>query len=149
VPKKLFILTAVIIALFTEYFAAYGQVPRDVNFILDHIGKKRAVSDSTMESEAMPPGELQLVGAGVIRIYQTLISSQDVPACNFNPSCSHFAEQAIKEGGFFKGTLLAADRLMRCHFFSSPQCFRRESQYREEKSAEIYDPVGEYLPSEK
>ena len=38
----------------------------------------------------------------------------DVSKCQFYPSCSHFGSEAIREFGFIKGTLLTADRFMRC-----------------------------------
>jgi putative membrane protein insertion efficiency factor len=38
--------------------------------------------------------------------------------CKFYPSCSHYAEQAIKIHGPKRGTLLAAKRLLRCRPFT-------------------------------
>lgn len=61
------------------------------------------------------PGELVRLG---IDFYQYFISSQDIPACLFTPSCSHFAEQALTRFGIIKGLLLTSDRLQRCHTFS-------------------------------
>ncbi|MFA4838232.1 MAG: membrane protein insertion efficiency factor YidD [Candidatus Neomarinimicrobiota bacterium] len=52
-----------------------------------------------------------------ILIYQKGISSQDMPSCIFEPSCSRFALKSIHQFGFLKGTLLAGDRLMRCNPF--------------------------------
>ncbi|WP_210757226.1 membrane protein insertion efficiency factor YidD [Croceimicrobium hydrocarbonivorans] len=47
--------------------------------------------------------------------YKALISSQDVQACNFHPSCSVYAMQAIRARGFFGGSIDAFDRMSRCH----------------------------------
>jgi uncharacterized protein len=38
--------------------------------------------------------------------------------CKFYPSCSHYAEQAIKMHGAKRGALLAAKRLLRCRPFT-------------------------------
>ena len=53
-----------------------------------------------------------------IKIYQKVISSQDLPSCVFHPSCSRFALTSIQEFGVVKGALLASDRLMRCNPFA-------------------------------
>jgi putative membrane protein insertion efficiency factor len=50
-----------------------------------------------------------------IHLYQFLLSEQQPDACNFSPSCSHFAYQAIKKKGSLEGTLMAVDRLQRCN----------------------------------
>jgi putative component of membrane protein insertase Oxa1/YidC/SpoIIIJ protein YidD len=54
----------------------------------------------------------------LLTIYQTLISSQDNKVCNFSPSCSHFARDAVNRAGFIRGCLMASDRLSRCHPYS-------------------------------
>jgi putative membrane protein insertion efficiency factor len=37
--------------------------------------------------------------------------------CRYVPSCSHYAQQAIKRHGALRGARLAAARLLRCHPF--------------------------------
>ena len=53
----------------------------------------------------------------LIRIYQVLISPQDGSNCRFRPTCSAYGRKAIRTHGSFFGTLLAADRLLRCNPF--------------------------------
>jgi hypothetical protein len=36
-------------------------------------------------------------------------------ACRFEPSCSHYAEDAIKEHGIIKGILFGFWRILRCN----------------------------------
>src|SRR4030042_1937689 len=48
-------------------------------------------------------------------IYKKYISSQDVDACVFYPSCSTYTIEAIDKKGFIKGLLEGFDRLLRCH----------------------------------
>lgn len=53
--------------------------------------------------------------------YKTFLSSQDVVACTFYPSCSVYALQSLQEKGIFWGMLNAIDRLTRCNGFSPEQ----------------------------
>lgn len=50
-----------------------------------------------------------------ITLYQKVFSSSQADACNFSPSCSRFAQRALRHYGFFWGTLMTSDRLMRCN----------------------------------
>jgi len=53
--------------------------------------------------------------AGAIRLYQLLISPMLPASCRFYPSCSHYALEAVREHGAWRGSLFAAARLARCH----------------------------------
>ena len=50
-----------------------------------------------------------------IRFYQRCISPLTPPACRFTPTCSHYAVEAIRKHGPFKGFWLAVKRISRCH----------------------------------
>ena len=50
-----------------------------------------------------------------IDFYQKYISDLRYGNCRFEPSCSHYAQDAIGEFGIARGSVLAADRLVRCH----------------------------------
>ena len=58
---------------------------------------------------------LQQIGVFLIDCYRALISPFKVPCCRFQPTCSQYAKTAIQKHGFFKGSLLAFKRLLRCH----------------------------------
>lgn len=51
----------------------------------------------------------------LIQAYRYLISPLLGNHCRFYPSCSCYAQEAISRFGVFRGTLLAARRLSRCH----------------------------------
>ncbi len=51
---------------------------------------------------------------GFIRIYQK-ISRYTPPVCRFTPTCSEYAAQALLRYGIWKGGMLAARRILRCH----------------------------------
>lgn len=51
----------------------------------------------------------------LIRIYQWVISPIIGPKCRYQPTCSHYAVEAINKYGPFKGFWLAIRRISRCH----------------------------------
>ena len=56
---------------------------------------------------------------GVVWLYQRVVSPLIAPRCKYSPTCSHYALDALKIHGLFKGTLLAAWRLLRCNPWSN------------------------------
>jgi len=58
---------------------------------------------------------LGLALRGAIRAYQLLISPAFPQSCRYYPSCSHYAADAVALHGPWRGSLLAAGRLLRCH----------------------------------
>ncbi|GAQ94969.1 hypothetical protein TAGGR_11168 [Thermodesulfovibrio aggregans] len=52
----------------------------------------------------------------LIIFYRRFISPLMPPVCRFYPTCSEYAEQAIKKYGV-KGILLSIKRLLKCHPF--------------------------------
>ncbi len=50
----------------------------------------------------------------LIRIYQALVSPSLGVACRYEPTCSHYAYEAIERHGAWRGVRLAASRLSRC-----------------------------------
>ena len=50
----------------------------------------------------------------LIRIYQRTVSPNFGNVCRFQPSCSHYAYEAIERHGLLKGTWLATKRLASC-----------------------------------
>ena len=53
----------------------------------------------------------------LIRVYQKLVAPLLPECCRFEPTCSHYAVQALQIHGLWKGTLLTIWRLMRCQPF--------------------------------
>ena len=51
----------------------------------------------------------------LIRIYQWVISPIIGPKCRYQPTCSHYAVEALKKHGPIKGFWLAVRRIARCH----------------------------------
>jgi uncharacterized protein len=59
------------------------------------------------------------LGIGLVWLYRRTLGLL-VPAgtCKFHPSCSEYAIQALRKHGLFKGSALAAWRLLRCNPWS-------------------------------
>jgi hypothetical protein len=53
-----------------------------------------------------------------IRVYQRVISPALPPRCKYEPSCSEYAVQAVREYGILRGLALAGWRLLRCNPWS-------------------------------
>ena len=51
----------------------------------------------------------------LIRAYQLLVAPLLPPSCRYYPTCSHYAAEAVAMHGPWRGSLLAARRLLRCH----------------------------------
>jgi putative membrane protein insertion efficiency factor len=54
----------------------------------------------------------------LIGLYRRLASPVLSPRCRFEPSCSEYAEEAIRVHGSFRGGMLAIWRLLRCQPFA-------------------------------
>lgn len=55
---------------------------------------------------------------GIIKLYQNTLSRVLPHVCRFQPTCSHYALEAVKKYGFLRGAWLAAKRIIRCNPFS-------------------------------
>ena len=57
---------------------------------------------------------LEALALAPIHIYRLMVSPLLGPACRFEPSCSAYAVEAIREHGPGRGLWLAIKRLVRC-----------------------------------
>ncbi len=53
----------------------------------------------------------------LIRGYRRFVSPILGPSCRYTPTCSHYAEEAIRRHGPWHGSYLAVRRVLRCHPF--------------------------------
>jgi putative membrane protein insertion efficiency factor len=81
------------------------------------------VSRETDTTDARRAGFLRRVGTAIVlaplRLYRRFISPLSGPRCRYYPTCSTYAEQAVRELGPVRGTILALWRVARCNPFSS------------------------------
>jgi uncharacterized protein len=54
---------------------------------------------------------------GVIQVYRIALSGVFGGRCRFEPSCSAYAEEAIRRHGAVRGSVLASWRILRCNPF--------------------------------
>ena len=57
---------------------------------------------------------LRLLLLGLVKLYRVTLSGWLGGQCRFYPTCSHYAEDAIRVHGAAKGALMAAWRIARC-----------------------------------
>ena len=61
---------------------------------------------------------MRYAAIGAVRLYQWLLSPLWPGSCKYHPSCSQYAVDAYRRYGFFRGTVLAGWRLLRCNPWS-------------------------------
>lgn len=81
--------------------------------------------------------EIESTFSAFFVFYKNFISSQDIDACVFQPSCSVYAIECIHhEKSKFIAFMKISDRLMRCHPMVSPGTYKID-----EKTGKFFDPV--------
>jgi uncharacterized protein len=60
---------------------------------------------------------LRGAAVGLIRAYRLTLAGMFGGQCRFEPSCSHYAEDAIRAHGVVRGVVLGAWRILRCNPF--------------------------------
>ncbi|MCK4302026.1 MAG: membrane protein insertion efficiency factor YidD [candidate division Zixibacteria bacterium] len=61
------------------------------------------------------PGLLAYTLIVVIYLYRYTLSPIFGNACRYWPTCSHYAEEALRKHGALRGSVMAVKRLLRCH----------------------------------
>ncbi len=52
---------------------------------------------------------------GLVRLYQGMISPYLGAKCRYEPTCSHYAVEALNKHGIIRGSWLSAKRFGSCH----------------------------------
>jgi uncharacterized protein len=85
-----------------------------------HVGpgfsRAESISNATKAQPARTPGSFLLISG--IHVYRLLLAPFLGGNCKFYPSCSHYAEEAVRIHGARRGIWLALKRLLRCHPFT-------------------------------
>lgn len=81
--------------------------------------------------------EIESTFSATFVFYKTFISSQDIDACVFQPSCSVYAIECIHhEKSKLNAFLKISDRLMRCHPLVSQGSYKIDT-----KTGKYFDPI--------
>ena len=126
------------LSVFVFVLPAFSGEAADLAFIRKFNPIVKPKPQEVVRFNPQETSELKLVATGLIRFYQKFISSQDVPACGFHPSCSRFGMACIQKYGMVRGLLLTADRLIRCNG-SQWQHYHKDSV-----TGKYIDPVSDY-----
>ena len=86
-----------------------------VNKAKVHPSEKRTYIFKNQPKTFKNSNPVSLLYGGSLYVYQNFVSQHLSASCLYDPSCSDFSKQAVKEYGIFKGTLLSLDRLNRCN----------------------------------
>jgi putative membrane protein insertion efficiency factor len=80
---------------------------------------------------------------GVVELYRHTIGPMFAGRCRFYPSCSNYAVEAVRTHGAFKGSALAAWRLLRCSPLTAGGIDRvpERGRWRRTTEAQEYDNV--------
>jgi uncharacterized protein len=89
-----------------------GQAPEGGRHRAAGNGQGAADADRSFPSRLAAAGML-----GVIRLYQWTLSPLIGGQCRFEPTCSRYAQEAIRIHGPWRGGWLALRRIGRCHPF--------------------------------
>jgi len=98
----------------------------------------QADSTSNRTGPAAPATLLTRPLIAAISLYQAVISPQQGEVCAFQPTCSHFAQQALRTHGLLQGGLMTSDRLQRCHTCAG-------GAYRRMATEAAHDPVDDHV----
>jgi uncharacterized protein len=61
---------------------------------------------------------VRYLGIALVQAYRWTLGPFFGGRCKYHPSCSQYALDALREFGLFKGSVLAAWRLLRCNPWS-------------------------------
>ena len=84
---------------------------------------------------------VSLLYGGTLYVYQNYISQHFSANCLYDPSCSDFSKQVVREFGLIKGGLLTFDRLNRCNRIAATDL---DPGKLNEKTHRFSDPINQY-----
>jgi uncharacterized protein len=140
--KNVFTRTLIFLFLFCAVSNGQSQIDNDLNFITAHNPIILTQASEHTKVSYKHSSERQLFMIGFIRFYQMFISSQqnNKKVCTFTPGCSDFALEAIQKYGAWYGTLMGADRILRCNGYDRKHNFYQLNF----KTRKMNDPVAYY-----
>ncbi len=125
----LLIITVLLIPAYSSS-SEWGPWDRDRAYALkEEPARQQAPERNLLSTLAVSPGIL------LISFFQKVISPVDGASCDFYPTCSAYAKQAIQKHGLVIGLAMASERLCRIH---SPEGYEPVEKH---GSYYYYDPV--------
>ena len=86
----------------------------NVAFNHEETPQQRRIIDIKQLSLVAKINPLTYIGAGLMFVYQNVISEQIQATCNYEISCSEYTKRCIESKGIISGTLLGLSQLNNC-----------------------------------
>jgi putative component of membrane protein insertase Oxa1/YidC/SpoIIIJ protein YidD len=106
--------TVPVILFFIFSFKVFAQNPEDIKKFENLFAEKGQIHNWGNQLKDNK-NELNFIFSVIFVTYKEILSSQDIDACVFTPSCSVYAIESIKQKGAIAGYFNAIDRLTRCN----------------------------------
>jgi len=111
-----------------------AQISDDLSLLVDNSINEIAITE-THDHHNSNKNTTTSLSSRTFLFYKNYVSSQDISSCNFSPSCSEYARQAVLMEGIIIGIANSMDRLTRCNGMNF-----ENYQLQSEKNL-LYDPV--------
>lgn len=72
-----------------------------------------------LKDDVLIPSTSSWVLNRFVRVFQVCLSPQDGPNCSYSPTCSQYSYLSINRYGLLLGTIMTADRYLRCNPFGA------------------------------
>ncbi|MFQ5905997.1 MAG: membrane protein insertion efficiency factor YidD [bacterium] len=108
----------IVLAILSVCVASWATVREDLSFITETVKVRPEKEKTTARTGTRPFNEWNVPFTSLIKSYQILLSSQDMPACNFTKGCSRFSYESFQKYGPLHGLMMTSDRLQRCNAFA-------------------------------
>lgn len=133
--KTLFTCTILVITLLISYNNCKAQLLEDIKCAKTLLNSNAKINYSEFAKGSK--NEIESTFSVAFILYKNFISSQDIDACVFYPSCSVYAIECIHhEKRKVIAFLKISDRILRCHPLVSPGTYKIDNH-----TGKFFDPI--------
>ena len=121
--NRVFFILIILWLSFGRISSCQGQIFKNIHR-LDSLFEPEKKVDFTVFTRGSK-NEIESTFSAMFLFYKKFISSQDIDACVFQPSCSVYAIECLHhEKNKLVAFMKISDRLMRCHGLASPKSYK-------------------------
>ena len=121
--NRVFFILIILWLSFGRISSCQGQIFKNIHR-LDSLFEPEKKVDFTVFTRGSK-NEIESTFSAMFLFYKKFISSQDIDACVFQPSCSVYAIVCLHhEKNKLVAFMKISDRLMRCHGLASPKSYK-------------------------
>jgi hypothetical protein len=129
--------TALLLVLITGLACASSASMKGPGEMARPAARNQQLAAKTAGLDASPSAAAATL-YGYVSLYQKIFSTLKWSNCQFSPSCSHYAQEALNEHGALAGISMAGDRLIRCNRWAWDS-----GEYRLLSDGHLYDPISD------